>query len=100
MKVLGKKQEVLTKQLMSQFLYLFIPQVRVLYLSIYLNSSRLILWGEILWSKVILKFDKSKLFGWTDFACIERADCSHFSSVKDPLWVLVRSWDFCIVRPK
>ena len=93
-KIKGLAQEQL------QFFYLFISTVRVLYLSISLNSSLLILWAKTFRNKVILKCFKSNLSEWTDLECIERAELSHFASVKHPRWVLVRSCVFWIVLPK
>ena len=81
-------------------MYLLIPKVLVLYLSMNLNSSLLILCGETFFSNVILKWDKSNESGCTDLACIESADDSHLLlSVKQLLCVFVRSCDFCIVLP-
>ena len=86
---------------LSQFLYLLMPLVLVRYLSINLNSSRRILWGEHFLTRVIRKSVKLNCSWWTVRECLERAELSHLSSSeKHCLWVLVRSCVFWIVLPK
>ena len=81
-----------------QLLYRLIPNVLVLYLSIYLNSSLRILWGEHCFINEILKLFKSILSPWTLLACKERAESSQLVGfLKHPLCVLVRLWLFWTV---
>ena len=69
------------------------PWVIVLYLSMNLNSSLLSCYGDTFLTTETVKMSKENVVWCTSFACIERADLSHFPSVvKQLLCPLVRSW--------
>ena len=66
----------------------------------YLNSSRLKRWGDTFFTTATVKMSMENWVWWASLACIDKADFSHFSSLKHPLCPLVRLWHSCVVRPK
>ena len=81
-------------------LYLLSPSCFVLYFSMYLNSSLRKFWGDTFFITATEKLFIENCWPCTSFACIDRADLSHFSSQKHCRWPLVRLCDSWVVRPK
>ena len=66
----------------------------------YLNSSLRKSWGDTFFTTATEKLSMENRWQCTSFACIDRADLSHFSSQKHCRWPLVRLCDSWVVRPK